>query len=48
MNQKGYDIFETTVEKLSVGRIQICQDYLCLGIILKVIQADLDSPRRIL
>ena len=36
-NQKGYDTFETTVGKLSARRIQICFDYFCLGIILKVI-----------
>ena len=36
-NQKGYDTFETSVGKLSRRRIQICFDYFCLGIILKVI-----------
>ena len=28
-NQKGYNTFETTVEKLSTRRIQICQVYFC-------------------
>ena len=36
-NQKGYDNSETTIRKLSARRIQICFDYFCLGIILKVI-----------
>ena len=36
-NQKGYDTFETTVGKLSTRRIQICLDYFCSGIVLKVI-----------
>ena len=36
-NQKGYDKSETTDEKLSARRIQICRVYFCLGIILKVI-----------
>ena len=36
-NQKGYGTCETTVEKLSARKIQICGDYFCLGIILKVI-----------
>ena len=36
-NQKGYDNFETNVGKFSARRIQICRDYFCLGIILKVI-----------
>ena len=36
-NQKEYDTLETTVGKLSARRIQICFDYFCLGIILKVI-----------
>jgi len=36
-NPKGYNTFETTVGKLSARRIQICCDYFCLDIILKVI-----------
>ena len=36
-NKKGYDNSETVVEKLLARRIQIYPEYLCLGIILKVI-----------
>ena len=35
-NQKRYNTFEITVGKLSARRIQVCPDYFCLGIILKV------------
>ena len=41
-NQKGYDNSETTIEKLSARRVQICRAHVCLDIILKVI-----SKRRV-
>ena len=44
-NHKGYDTFETTVGKLSAGRIQICRVHFCLGIILNVILINFKNKR---